>query len=957
MPSAEDDHLKAFINELTADLRKGKGVVARWTKTVGSGQALAFFEDACRNLAAGNEFDAAAVCFGQLCVLDAATDAAGLSRQHTRFLDFAPLRAIAPKEYRAYAKTLTAKADPATAHTRFREVACAALDAGFVPYAAVIPDLRGLARAAGIKRAEEEAFVADRMLRSGALAGASLKVWQGALPALALLAGRDEELLELLVASEPVDGSDDPGVVQQIRDLWLDLLAQLGAGRLLSAEWFAGPGARCPMGVLFKLVRQADLPGWQSADGSVPDDAAQFSPARKFVPGDPADDNYHLPRWNGKAGGLEEFADQIRDGAADPAVRAEHAEQLGGFIAKYFRFVNIDYTVETERLWNAPEPVRDLVRELVAGWIADAASTGLHAVDAALLRLAKLAAAGYQNLDADFGAAALAVADPALALMTALRAGLPAELALPGVFGGPGKVFPDMRVAVDGDRLTVFDGWVAHVLEPRQQATSFQAPTLPRDAGVTVWHDGLSPRLAWRVDGRRYSFSLSGVDRDARISLDPDSAWPQAPAEAKVVFPGASAATRVSSGRGFVYVHAPDGAVSARVPYGGYQDMRAGDSRLVAPPAWWPHLNVADVMGSAALRAVDGAQARLLLAAGFHGPKTAASVVAEVLPDVTDKRLLAEVAEAAVIAARCETNAADLRRSLGIAQPASMPDVLRCRPDLAFHSSSPAVVGARLLDELVRAVAEEEPAPDDGGLRLVRTVEVPTGATGFWFSGNLLGGLALNVASPWGHAPTLIWERERLQAMANTPQADGSRRWRYRALTRDTIWDPDLKGQLWRTPTSVLAVLSNGRSKDASVVEYAPDGVFDPRLPDAPGWAGAAEYVRNPGWGSPDQIASLVRLLDEKGRGPVPFDAAQAVLLARKAGIDVGDAARACFGDRGEENKPIEIRRLYGSRDLSFREVEGLREQLMPDDPAELWTSGLAVERAADWWNSRGDRA
>ena len=107
-------------------------------------------------------------------------------------------------------------------------------------------------------------------------------------------------------------------------------------------------------------------------------------------------------------------------------------------------------------------------------------------------------------------------------------------------------------------------------------------------------------------------------------------------------------------------------------------------------------------------------------------------------------------------------------------------------------------------------------------------------------------------------------------------------------------------GQLWRTPTSVLAVLSTHQGN---------------------------------------------------GKGPVPFDAAQAVLLAEQTGIGVSDAARACFGDREHADQPEGIRPLYGSRVLAYRQLDDLRERLMPGDPADLWTTGLAVQEAAEWWN------
>ena len=941
----EDERLEAFIAELTADPRRAKAVAARWAKPMPANEAVAFLEQACRTLAAGNDTEAAAVCFSHIGVLDPAADEAGLGRLHARFLDFAPLAAIAPKDYRAYAKTLTAKTDPATAHTRFREVVCAAFDAGLVPYAAVFPDLRSLARGAGIKKAVEEAFLAERMLRTGAMAAASLKVWQGAVPALERLVAGDEDLLRLLVQNEPRDGSDTPEVAAQIRHLWFGLLAEAGAGRMLDAAWFAGPGALCQMGYLFQLVDQSDVPGWEPADGSVPDDGPQFSSAREFAPGDPGEERYNWPHWAGSSSAMQTFAEQLR--GVDPETWAWHAEQMSGFVARFGYFMNVDYEKYLTDLWGGGEAMRALLCEQVDKWVADAASTGLHALDAALLRLSRLADGGYQGLDVSL-AARISVTDPSIALMKTLRNGLPAELALPGPLGDPkNQLYSTMRVAMDGTRLTLTSGWGAHIFEPWQQQVNIPATILPNEASVTLWHDGTGLRVARRVGKRRHSFVLSGRDRDSRLTLDQNPAWPQAPTEAQVFFPGAREATRVSSGDGFAYVHAPEGTAAIRIPFGGLQNPR-GKSRLVAPPAWWQYLEAVDVIGSKALRAVDETQARRLLAAGHHGPATAAQAVSEVLPDVTDPHLRDAVADAAVTAANCVVNATHLRRRLGLPQPESLPEFLDCRPGLPFYASSRTVAGSRLLDAVVRAAAEAEPAPD-GALRLVRTIEVPTGGVGFWYEGNLVGGAALRLACPWSPAVERARRLETFQAMANTPQADGTRRWRYRDLDLERGFDGKLAGQLWRTPTSVLAVVNNGQSKKVLMLEYAPDGVFDPRYPDT--WTAAKEYIRMPGWGSPDQIAAFLRLLDQAGKNPVSFSAAQATELAEKADISVGDAARACFGET-TDNQPKDLRALYGTRDLSYRQIDGLREQLMPEDPADLWRTGLTVEKAAAWWNA-----
>ena len=440
----------------------------------------------------------------------------------------------------------------------------------------------------------------------------------------------------------------------------------------------------------------------------------------------------------------------------------------------------------------------------------------------------------------------------------------------------------------------------------------------------------------------------------ARVTLEADPVWPQPLSESEVVFPGATDATRLSCADGFLYVHAPGGGATSRIPFGGAQGF-GRVARLVVPPAWWRFLEEVDVPGSKALRAVDEAQARQLLVVGFQGPKTAAQAASEILPEVTHPFLVAAVAEVAVTAARCETNAAHLRRRLGMAQPASVPELLRGLPGLPFYRSGPAVTSGRVLDQVVREAFDEEPAAD-GGLRLVRTVGIPVGVMRFWYEGNLLGKLALHAAGPWSAAERRAEALENLLALANTPQADGSGRWRYRDIKRPRT-RPDGDGQLWRTPTSVLAFVSTKVGNGDCVLEYAPEGFFDPRVPGE--WAAESETIRMPGWGGADRVAAFARLLDEKG--PAPIDTGQVFQFAEKLGIGVTDAAYACLGHpsvvRGllDEDVPRELRPLYAEeRVLSFPHLDALRERLMPADPADLWTTGLAVDAAAEWWSRSG---
>ncbi|MBO2451120.1 hypothetical protein J4573_28750 [Actinomadura barringtoniae] len=69
------------------------------------------------------------------------------------------------------------------------------------------------------------------------------------------------------------------------------------------------------------------------------------------------------------------------------------------------------------------------------------------------------------------------------------------------------------------------------------------------------------------------------------------------------------------------------------------------------------------------------------------------------------------------------------------------------------------------------------------------------------------------------------------------------------------------------------------------------------------------------------------------------------------------DAAHALFGDTA----PPEISDLYldpatgkaARPQLREGTRNRLRELMMPADPADLWTTGPDIERAATWQNSR----
>ena len=80
--------------------------------------------------------------------------------------------------------------------------------------------------------------------------------------------------------------------------------------------------------------------------------------------------------------------------------------------------------------------------------------------------------------------------------------------------------------------------------------------------------------------------------------------------------------------------------------------------------------------------------------------------------------------------------------------------------------------------------------------------------------------------------------------------------------------------------------------------------------------------------------------------------------------------ASACFGypyfvgrEREAKRYPPEMLELFhdpatGKPDkspLSYRLDRWMRPELMPDDPADLWTSALDVDRLVRWWQLHGE--
>lgn len=945
------------IADLTAAGPKGaKKMLTKAAEPLPAADLAPFFEHACRELARAGESELAYWAFGQARKVEKTHPALlDLDRVQDVFLDLVPAGGVGPAALRDYAKTLAAHLPGEEAHARFRAVICAGFDAGLIPYARVFPDLRALARAAKIKKRDEEAFLAERLLRAGLMPIASHQVWAAAREPLAKLAGRDDDLMKLLIAAEPdrarheEDGGED--VAEEIRQMWLESLAESGAGAHLPASWFGTTGRGCSATVLLKLVDQAGdrlFPDAEVVFGEETDPALPPPNHRHIIP--QKEMNSDSPHWWAPS---FDIGQQAADVASSQEGRERFASLLDAYVRDLGYFGNVDYAATIKALWNPPE-IREVLTEAVDAWKTDARLPDLPFLHNALQQLVRLTGPGALLALAPDVADGLDPADPVDAFLSALRGGIPAELGVPSN-GLPHKTPKSGRTIVQHHGyLTITERtWRAHASVTGDDNLSVKLSQLPE--GLLPWYDGKTGLLSRIHDGRWQTFQVEGqTGQTVALTLDPDTATarPQAPGAAEVTFPGATAPSEVRLGRGTITVTAPDGTRTARLHFSPVMSTKSG---LVPPPGWWPRRDPIDPDGSAALRNLDRDRAARLLDATLTGERAATEAFAAVLPEVTAPALRDGVLEAAQTAADCLLLAIELRDRLGHPQPPALPALVTPAPDLPFTRTTAHtkwLVRQRLIAHALESATANEPPTDRP--YLVRTVSLPRGAI-VNLAMDTLAGHALPAVLPW----TPDAQRERildvLRLTANAPIGDASAACRILRLTPadgdaksnaerqmvDREREKSAPGELWRTPNGALLILDYQRhNRTATAVEYAPGGTFAPTGPH--GWQPARPPV--PCWTTADRVVQLVTLLTD--RGPAPIDATATVRdLAERTGLSLPNAAAVCRfpADVLDDTIPAT------GATLQYPMQDALRERLLPDDPAALWTTGLAIEAAATW--------
>ncbi|KAB2347769.1 hypothetical protein [Actinomadura rudentiformis] len=922
-----------------------------------------FFEQACRELVRAGESELAFWAFGQARKVEKDHPALlDLDRVQDVFLELVPAGGVGPAALRDYAKTLAAELPGEEAHGRFREVICAGFDAGLIPYARIFPDLRTLARAAKIKKRDEEAFLAERLLRAGLMPIASHQVWAAAREPLAAVAGRDEELMKLLIAAEPdrIRHEEESGeeVAEEIRQMWLESLAESGAGAHLSAQWFGVTGRGCAAAVLLKLVDQAGsrlFPRGEVVFGEETDPALPPPDYRHIIPR--KEITTDSPRWWGPGFDAGQQAAEVASG---PEGRERFASLLDAFVRDLGYFGNVDYAATVKALWGLPE-TREVLSKAVDAWKADAGRSDLPFMYNALHQLVRLFSSGG-FLDLEPGVAeGLEPADPVDALLAALRGGIPAELAVPGN-GSPHKSPKSGRTIVQHlGYLTITDrsSWNTSASVLGDGDLSVRLPRLPD--GLLPWYDGKTGLLSRIQDGVWQTFRVEGrTGQTVALTLDPDTATarPEAPGASEVTFPGAAGPSEIRLSRGAITVTAPDGTRTARLLFSPIMSTKGG---LVPPPGWWPRREPVDPDGSAALRRLDRERATRLLEATLTGPRAATDALEAVLPEVTAPALRDGVLEAARTAVECLLLAIDLRDRIGRPQPPALPALVSPASGLPFARTTARtrwLVRQRLVARALESATTDEPTTDKP--YLVRTASLPFGGhVGVDLS--TLAGYALPAVLPWTSDTLREGILDVLRLWANAPIGDGTGACRIVSLTPaggegqssaerqmvDRQLEKAAPGELWRTPNGALLILNYQRhDRTATAVEYSPGGTFDPIEP--PGWQAARAPI--PCWGNADRVVRLIQLLTD--RGPATIDAAATVNnLAERAGLGVADAVEICRFPAEVLDDDIPTT----GATLSYSMRDAVRERLMPDDPADLWITGLAVDAAADWWRTHGE--
>ncbi|WP_046585079.1 hypothetical protein [Streptomyces mangrovisoli] len=462
-------------------------------------------------------------------------------RQRAVFLEFAFAGALTVKALKEHVRDLTRRLDAATAWAQFRQLIVERCAAGMAPYASLPQDARGLIKAAGLDRTEEECGLVADLIGSPAAVRAPASFWTAYRAVLPVLAERRPEvrvrLLEFMPAALGRRTEDD--------EFWLAVLAETGADRLLTgedgsvtaveggraavdaAEWLGrwsthrkhgnSVGDRSPA----TLALVARMASRLRADGRPVDlfngrwyagadldllDLCASEGVPLAVPDAGKEVRIPLDRW------LRDKGEGRRDLTATAAdVRLRPLLHLAlGHLGDQRTAAGL-----LDRI--AAHPVlSDVLRE----WLGDAAdafvrASGLPGAQAALQRLRP-----YRPVAAQVNPEAVArvAAHPLAPLLgRTLRAGIPDELGWPALDEALRLLAPETRKNQDNS-LTVADAWPALILARGRKAVVVgpDAVLLEHDLRVPVdlnrwqrphfrWADG-ELLVIWHRDGKQHGY-------------------------------------------------------------------------------------------------------------------------------------------------------------------------------------------------------------------------------------------------------------------------------------------------------------------------------------------------------------------------------------------------------------------------------------------------------------------
>ncbi|MEU9451981.1 hypothetical protein [Streptomyces sp. NPDC048277] len=464
-----------------------------------------------------------------------------------------------------------------------------------------------------------------------------------------------------------------------------------------------------------------------------------------------------------------------------------------------------------------------------------------------------------------------------------------------------------------------------------------------------------------------------------------------------------------------VALHADDGTELGRASFGESGGAYAAGTRLVPPVAFWHALRPRDERGSAVLRALtDEAAGELMrsasaalterqeaLALAGKDDKARAAVptadevamtaVAGALPELTDPRLLTGVASLVQAALRVAGSAASLATP-----PQERPRQPRQRTEGMFADYRPLHGEDSTLSQAVSGVAGLQNAwqGDWTALRQIRAVN-------HVLSGKAADGRPLpdretlavgdgwlsdehtipDIAMVW---PPLLGVLRPLAYRAASPALTDAQRepllLLLEALTegplpalgdtlREVVLDEEQHkqqraGQVLRRGGRTVVVLGC-RSVDHRLgrvkwlaLDHDPSGAFGPV-----GHFTLTDETRYTAGVPADRLAELARLVRDKGAAPWRSDAPEALVAATDGGLGPLQATVLLAGlphapgAEGLTTIGLKSRQREFAAELLNPlgpEVQrALLGALLPDDPAELWTSGPDSTAAGRLWAER----